>query len=165
MTQDAPDTPPLDTPPIHLLVDADACPVREQCVKVALRHGIKVTFISNSFIRIEDDPLVEREIVPGKFDAADDRIVEHVTARSVVVTADILLAERCLKADAAAVLSPIGKPFTHDSIGMAVATRSIMADLRAGGAQVGGPAAFSRTDRSRFLSALDLALVRLKRHG
>ncbi|PHR24298.1 MAG: hypothetical protein COA37_06050 [Hoeflea sp.] len=154
-----------DTLPIHLLVDADACPVREEAVKVALRHGIKVTFVSNSFFRIESDPLVEREIVPGNFDAADDRIVEHVTSKAVVVTADILLAERCLKAEAAAVMSHTGKPFTHDSIGMAVATRSIMADLRAGGAQMGGPAPFSRQDRSRFLSALDLAIVRLKRHG
>lgn len=154
-----------DTPPIRLLVDADACPVREECVKVALRHGVKVTFVSNSYFRIESDPLVEREIVPGKFDAADDRIVEHVTRRSVVVTADILLAERCLAAGASAVLGPTGKPFTADSIGMAVATRSIMADLRAGGAQMGGPAPFSKADRSRFLSALDLALVRLERHG
>ena len=154
-----------DTPPIRLLVDADACPVREECVKVALRYGVKVTFVSNSFVRIESDPLVEREIVPGNFDAADDRIVEHVTGRSVVVTADILLAERCLKADAAAVMSHTGKLFTHDSIGMAIATRSIMADLRAGGAQVGGPAPFSKPDRSRFLSALDLALGRLKREG
>jgi len=154
-----------DTSAIHLLVDADACPVREEAVKVALRHGIKVTFVSNSFFRIESDPLVEREIVPGNFDAADDRIVEHVTKRAVVVTADILLAERCIKAEAAAVMSHTGKPFTPDSIGMAVATRSIMADLRAGGAQMGGPAPFSRQDRSRFLSALDLAIVRLKRHG
>lgn len=154
-----------DAPPIRLLVDADACPVREECVKVALRHDVRVTFVSNSFFRIEADPLVEREIVPGNFDAADDRIVEYVTRRAVVVTADILLAERCLKAEAAAVMSHTGKPFTHDSIGMAVATRAIMADLRAGGAQVGGQAPFSRADRSRFLSALDLALVRLKRHG
>lgn len=153
-----------DTLPIRLLVDADACPVREECVKVALRHEIKVTFVSNSFFRIEIDPLVEREIVPGNFDAADDRIVEHVTERAVVVTADILLAERCLKAGASAVLGPTGKAFTHDSIGMAVATRAIMSDLRAGGAQVGGPAPFARADRSRFLSALDLAVVRLKRN-
>jgi len=158
-------SPDPDTLPIRLLVDADACPVREECVKVALRYGIKVTFVSNSFVRIEADPLVEREIVPGNFDAADDRIVEHVTPRSVVVTADILLAERCLKANAAAVMSHTGKLFTHDSIGIAVATRSIMADLRAGGAQMGGPAPFSRSDRSRFLSALDLAFVRLKRAG
>lgn len=158
-------SPDADIPPIRLLVDADACPVREECVKVALRYGIRVTFVSNSYFRIEADPLIEREIVPGNFDAADDRIVEHVTPRSVVVTADILLAERCLKADAASVMSHTGKPFTHDSIGMAIATRSIMADLRAGGAQVGGPAPFSRQDRSRFLSALDLAFVRLRQSG
>jgi uncharacterized protein YaiI (UPF0178 family) len=158
--------PEPETSPIRLLVDADACPVREECVKVALRHGIKVTFVSNSYFRIETDPLVEREIVPGNFDAADDRIVEHVTKRAVVVTADILLAERCLKADAAAVMSHTGKPFTHDF------HRHGRGDtIDHGGPQsrrcTGGRARrhFPRQDRSRFLSALDLALVRLKRHG
>ncbi len=148
-----------------ILVDADACPVREECVRVALRHQIPVAFISNSHVRIETDALVSREIVSGSFDAADDRIVERTTLASVVVTADILLAERCLKAGAAAVLSPTGKPFTEGSIGMAVATRAIMSDLRAGGAIVGGPAPFAKADRSRFLQALDLALVRLGRVG
>lgn len=148
---------------MQILVDADACPVREECVRVALRHGVKVTFISNSFMRIEDDPLVAREIVPGNFDAADDRIVELATESTVVVTADILLAERCLKDRRSLVIGPNGKPFTENSIGMAVASRSIMADLRAGGAVTGGPPPFSRADRSRFLSALDLAIVRLKR--
>jgi Uncharacterized protein conserved in bacteria len=148
---------------IHILVDADACPVKEECVRVALRHGVRVTFVSNSFFRIEDDPLVSREIVPGKFDAADDRIVELADAATVAVTADILLAERLIAKGAAAVIGPNGKPFTANSIGMAVATRAIMSDLRAGGAQVGGPPPFSRADRSRFLSELDLAVVRLKR--
>lgn len=147
----------------RLLVDADACPVKEECVRVALRYGVHVTFIANSFIRIENDPLISREIVPGKFDAADDRIVELVDEKAIVVTADILLAERCLAKQAAAVIGPTGKTFTENSIGMAVATRAIMADLRAGGGQVGGPAPFAKADRSRFLSALDLAIVRLKR--
>ena len=157
------DTESASPPPLKILVDADACPVREECVRVALRHQVPITFISNSFVRIEDDPLVGREIVPGNFDAADDRIVELTTMASVIVTADILLAERCINARASAVIGPTGKPFTEASIGMAVATRSIMADLRAGGSVVGGPAPFSRQDRSRFLSALDLALVRHKR--
>ena len=152
-----------DTLPIHLLVDADACPVREEAVKVALRHGIKVTFVSNSFFRIESDPLVEREIVPGNFDAADDRIVEHVTSKAVVVTADILLAERCLKAGAR-VLKHDGRAFDAASIGSAVATRAIMEDLRAGmdGAH-GGPPPFSKADRSNFLQALDRVMVELRR--
>lgn len=150
---------------IHILVDADACPVKEECVRVALRHQVRVTFVSNSFFRIEDDPLVFREIVPGKFDAADDRIVELAHGAAVAVTADILLAERLIKQGAAAVIGPNGKPFTANSIGMAVATRAIMSDLRAGGAQVGGPAPFSKADRSRFLSELDLAVVRLKRQA
>ena len=150
---------------IHILVDADACPVKEECVRVALRHGVRVTFVSNSFFRIEDDPLVFREIVPGKFDAADDRIVELANESAVAITADILLAERLITQGAAAVIGPNGRPFTANSIGMAVATRAIMSDLRAGGAQVGGPAPFSKADRSRFLSELDLAVVRLKRRG
>lgn len=150
---------------IHILVDADACPVKEECVRVALRHQVRVTFVSNSFFRIEDDPLVFREIVPGKFDAADDRIVELADTSAVAVTADILLAERLIKQGAAAVIGPNGRPFTANSIGMAVATRAIMSDLRAGGAQVGGPAPFSKADRSRFLSELDLSVVRLKRRS
>lgn len=96
------------------------------------------------------------------FDAADDWIAEHADAAAVVVTADILLADRCLKTGAS-VIAPNGKPFTSSSIGNAVAVRAIMSDLRAGGAQVGGPPPFSKQDRSRFLSALDTALVRLLR--
>ena len=101
-------------------------------------------------------------MVSGAFDAADDWIAEEAGARDVVVTADILLADRCLKAGAA-VVAPTGKPFTNASIGSAIAVRAIMADLRAGGDAVGGPAPFAKADRSRFLQALDEALARLAR--
>ncbi|RXR29252.1 YaiI/YqxD family protein [Sphingobium fluviale] len=149
---------------MHILVDADACPVKEEIYKVAFRHEVRVTIVSNSPIRIPAHPLIERVVVSDGFDAADDWIAERADARSVCITADILLADRCLKAGAR-VLAPNGKPFTTSSIGGAIATRAIMADLRAGGDIVGGPAPFSKTDRSRFLSALDEALVRLRRIG
>ena len=123
-----------------------------------------MAIVSNSIMRIPVHPLVERVVVSDGFDAADDWIAERADAAAVVVTADILLADRCLKAGAT-VISPTGKPFTTSSIGAAVATRAIMADLRAGGDVIGGPAPFSKTDRSRFLSALDQALVSLKRRG
>lgn len=146
----------------RILVDADACPVKEEVYKVAYRHEVPVTVVSNSFIRLPDHPLIERVVVGSDFDAADDWIAESADPGSVVITADILLADRCIKAGAA-VIAPNGKPFTANSIGAAVATRAIMSDLRAGGDIVGGPPPFSKADRSRFLSALDEALVRLDR--
>jgi uncharacterized protein YaiI (UPF0178 family) len=123
---------------------------------------VPVAIVSNSIMRIPVHPLVERAIVSDAFDAADDWIAERADAAAVVITTDILLADRCLKAGAT-VIAPTGKPFTTSSIGAAIATRAIMADLRAGGDAIGGPAPFSKTDRSRFLSALDQALVSLKR--
>jgi uncharacterized protein YaiI (UPF0178 family) len=143
-------------------VDADACPVKDEVYKVAFRHEVPVAIVSNSIMRIPVHPLIERAIVSDAFDAADDWIAERAGPETVVVTTDILLADRCLKAGAT-VISPTGKPFTTSSIGAAIATRAIMADLRAGGDAIGGPAPFSKTDRSRFLSALDQALVSLKR--
>lgn len=143
-------------------MDADACPVKDEVYKVAFRHEVPVAIVSNSIMRIPVHPLVERVVVSDGFDAADDWIAERADASTVVVTTDILLADRCLKAGAT-VIAPTGKPFTTSSIGAAIATRAIMADLRAGGDAIGGPAPFSRNDRSRFLSALDLALVSLKR--
>ena len=150
------------TDPIHILDDADACPVKDEIYKVAWRHEVKVTLVANAFLRIPDHPLVDRVTVDGGFDAADDWIAERAGPRTIVVTADILLADRCLKAGAI-VVGPNGKPFTTASIGGAIATRAIMADLRAGIGNTGGPPPFSKVDRSRFLSALDEALVRLKR--
>lgn len=143
----------------RILVDADACPVKDEIYKVAYRREVSVTIVSNAHLRVPQHPLIERVVVGDAFDAADDWIAERAGAGAVVVTADILLADRCLKAGAA-VLSPTGKPFTASSIGAAVATRAIMADLRAGGDQIGGPRPFARTDRSRFLQALDEALAR-----
>ncbi len=151
---------------IRILVDADACPVKEEIYKVALRHAVPVTIVSNSPIRIPAHELLDRIVVSDGFDAADDWIAERCAAGVVCITSDILLADRCLKAGALA-LAPNGKPFTTSSIGGAIATRAIMADLRAGavGDPIGGPPPFSKTDRSRFLSALDELLVRLKRAG
>ena len=147
---------------MQVLVDADACPVKEEIYRVALRQAVPVTIVSNAHLRVPQHPLVGRVVVGDAFDAADDWIADHANARAVVVTADILLADRCLKTGAT-VLAPTGRPFTGSSIGAAVATRAIMADLRAGGDQLGGPAPFSKADRSRFLQALDAALVRLRR--
>ena len=147
---------------LRILVDADACPVKDEVYKVAWRHGVPVAVVSNSYLRVPDHPLVERVVVSDKFDAADDWIVEQATAATVVVTGDILLADRCLKAGAS-VIGHNGKPFTGASIGGALATRAIMADLRAGGGVVGGPAPFVKADRSRFLQALDEAIVATER--
>jgi hypothetical protein len=147
----------------RILVDADACPVKEEIYKVAFRREVSVTLVANSFLRVPPHPLVERVTVGAGFDAADDRIAQGAGPDTVVVTADILLADRCLKAGAA-VISPAGKPFTTSSIGAAIATRAIMADLRAGaGDGIGGPAPFRKEDRSRFLQALDEALAKLGR--
>ena len=150
--------------PLQILVDGDACPVKEEVYKVAWRMEIPVILVANSYLRIPDHPLISRVVVGDEMDAADDHIAELAGAQSLVVTADILLAERCIKAGAT-VLSPTGKPFTANSIGAAVATRAIMADLRAGGENVGGAAPFTKADRSRFLSAMDTALVRMRKNG
>lgn len=147
---------------IRILVDADACPVKEEIYKVAFRRQVPVTIVSNSRLRVPDHPLILRMVVSDAFDAADDWIAEACTPASIVITADILLADRCLKAGAS-VLAHNGKPFTLNSIGSAIATRAIMADLRAGGDAIGGPPPFARADRSRFLSELDEVLVRLAR--
>ena len=146
---------------VRILVDADACPVKDEIYRVAERHRVPVSVVSNAPFRVPTGPLVTRVVVSGSFDAADDWIAERADPRSVVITADILLADRCLKAGAT-VLAPTGKPFTRASIGGAVATRAIMADLRAGAdGLMGGPKPFAKADRSRFLQELDAALVRL----
>ncbi len=148
---------------IRILVDADACPVKDEVYKVAWRRGVAVTVVSNSALRVPDHALIERVVVSDKFDAADDWIAETAGAKDVVVTGDILLADSCLKAGAT-VIGHNGKPFTAASIGGALATRAIMADLRVGADGItGGPAPFAKADRSRFLQALDEALVRLGR--
>ena len=149
---------------VRILVDADACPVKDEIYRVAWRTEVHVTIVSNSYLRVPDHPLIDRVVVSDGFDAADDWIAEAASPAAIVVTADILLADRALKAGAT-VIAPNGKPFTPSSIGAAIATRAIMADLRAGGDQLGGAAPFAKTDRSRFLSALDEAIARIKRLG
>ena len=148
---------------LRILVDADACPVKDEVYKVALRHAVSVVVVANMALRVPAHPLIRRMVVSAGFDAADDWIAEQAGATSVVVTGDILLAERCLKTGAT-VIAHTGKPFTLASIGSAIATRALLADLRAGADGItGGPAPFAKADRSRFLSALDEALVRLGR--
>ena len=153
--------------PLRILVDADACPVKDEVYKVAWRLAVPVSVVSNARIRLPDHPLIEGVVVSDAFDAADDWIAERADAHAVVITGDILLADRCLKAGAT-VIAHNGRPFTPASIGSAIATRAIMADLRVGAsgnkdAITGGPAPFAQADRSRFLQALDEALVRLAR--
>lgn len=144
-----------------IYVDADACPVKSEVFRVAERHGVAVYVVSNSFIAVPNDPRIQRVIVGQELDAADDWIAERVHGRHIVVTADVPLAARCVKAGAI-VLGPNGREFTDDSIGMALATRNLMTDLRAAGAMTRGPKPFSAADRSKFLSALHEAVVLLK---
>jgi uncharacterized protein YaiI (UPF0178 family) len=151
-------------PSIEIYVDADACPVKAEVYRVAERHRAKTFVVANSFIQVPRDPLIERVSVGSGFDAADDWIAGRARRGAIVVTADVPLASRCVKAGAD-VISPTGRPFTEASIGMALATRNLMEDLRASGEITGGPKPFSPRDRSAFLSALDLAIVRLKRAG
>jgi len=147
---------------IEIYVDADACPVKAEIYRVAQRYGVKVFVVSNALIAIPNDPLIERAIVSDRFDAADDWIADRVGPMSIVVTADIPLAGRCL-AKGASVIGSTGRPFTRDSIGMALATRELMSNLRAMGEITGGPKPMAGKDKSRFLSALDETIVRLRR--
>jgi len=139
-----------------IYVDADACPVKAETAKVAKRHGLPVTFVANSWMQTPPGPGMRMQVVSGSFDAADDWIAEQVRPHDIVITADIPLASRCLK-QGASVLGPAGKPFTEDNIGNALATRELMADLRAYGVG-GGPPPFDQRDRSRFLQALELTV-------
>ena len=150
------------TPRIRIYVDADACPVKDEVYRVAGRYGLHVTVVSNSFLNLPREPWIERVVVGDKFDAADDWIAERAGPGAIVVTADVPLASRCVKAGAVAI-APNGKAFTQSSVGLALATRNLMQDLREAGAITGGPKPFSPKDRSAFLGALDRAVVRLKR--
>ncbi len=151
-------------PSIVIYVDADACPVKDEVYKVAARHGVKTFVVANAFINVPREPLIERIVVSAGPDVADDWIVERAGTGSIVITTDIPLAARAIK-KGANVIAPTGKAFSESSIGMALATRNLMQDLREQGAVTGGPKAFSSRDRSAFLSALDLAIVRFKRAG
>lgn len=147
---------------LTVFIDADACPVKDEIYRVAARHQVAVVVVSNAPFRVPDSPLIRRVLVSDAFDAADDWIAANAGPRSAVVTGDILLAERCLKAGAR-VIAPTGKLFDAANIGAAIATRAIMADLRAGLDGPGGPPPFTKADRSRFLQALDAELIRLAR--
>ena len=154
---------PTTIPAPTILVDADACPVKEEIYRVAQRHKAHVRVVSNSPFRVPVSERVKRVVVSDGFDAADDWIAEHANTGTVVITADILLAERCINAGAV-VLRHDGKSLDAASIGNAIATRAIMEDLRAGmDGMGGGPPPFSKADRSRFLQALDRVLVRMAR--
>ncbi len=141
----------------EIYVDADACPVKDEVVRVAERHGLTIYLVSDGGIRPHPNPLVRIIIVSGGPDAADNWIADRIQAGDIAITADIPLAARCLEQQALAI-RPDGKPFTEDSIGMALATRDLLAGLRETGTVTGGPPPFSKQDRSRFLQALETAV-------
>lgn len=147
---------------MRIYIDADACPVKDETYKVAARYGLTTVVVCNSFIQIPAWPRIERMIVDAGPDVADDWIAERVEPGDIVVTNDIPLADRVLKAGGAAI-APNGRPFTADSIGQALAQRSIMEHIRSTGEITGGPRPFAGADRSRFLQALDEAVNRERR--
>jgi len=154
---------------ITLFIDADACPVKQEIYRVAERHllkgtAIKVFVVSNSPIAVPRDEMIERVVVGSGMDEADNWIAERAHRGDIVITADVPLASRCVKAGAA-VLAPNGKPFTEETIGLTLATRNLMDSLRSAGEITSGPKPFAARDRSAFLSALDQAIVRLTREG
>lgn len=150
--------------PILIYIDADACPVKNEAYRVAERHRLKVFLVSNSYMTVPHGVDVERVVVPAGPDVADDWIAERAEEGDIVITADVPLAARAV-AKGAEVLAPNGKPFTPSSIGMQLATRNLMADLREVGEITGGPRPFGPRDRSEFLQAMDRAVMRLKRKG
>jgi uncharacterized protein len=150
--------------PIQIYIDADACPVKDEVYRVAGRYGLKVFVVANAFINVPRGPLIERVIVPEGINVADDWIAERAAPGSIVITNDIPLADRAVKAGAE-VLGANGRAFTAASIGMALATRNLMDDLRSAGQTTRGPKPFSPRDRSEFLQALDRTVNALKRKG
>ena len=147
---------------LHIIVDADACPVKKEIYRVADRYQLNVTLVANAWMRVPNERWITLEVVGDRFDAADDWIAENVQAHDIVVTADIPLASRCLE-KGARVLGPTGKPFTEDNIGSAVATRELLAGLRAAGEITGGPPPMQKNDRSRFLQQLDNVIQSIRR--
>ncbi len=139
---------------LHIFVDADACPVKQEVYRVAKRYDLNVTLVTNSWMRVPNEPWLALEIVGDGLDAADDWIAENVKSDDIVVTADIPLASRCLK-QGARVIGSTGKPFTDSNIGEAVATRNLLSELRGAGEITGGPPPLQKRDRSRFLQQLD----------
>lgn len=151
---------------MSIYLDADACPVKEEVYRVARRYSIMVYVVANSPLRVPPEDLVELVVVKGGFDSADDWIADRIGPGDIAITADIPLADRCLRRRAR-VLSPTGREFTDDAIGNALATRALSEMLRQSGAVAGGPARFTRSDRSRFLAKLDETIhaVRRDRRG
>jgi uncharacterized protein len=147
---------------LHIFVDADACPVKQEVYRVASRYRLDVTLVANSWMRAPNERWLALQVVEGGFDAADDWIVEHVQPHDIVVTSDIPLASRCLK-EGAHVMGPTGKPFTEDNIGQAVATRDLLSELRGAGEITGGPPSLKKSDRSRFLQQLDEMIQSIRR--
>lgn len=152
------------TKSIIIYIDADACPVKAEVYRVAERYALKVYVVSNSYMAVPREPFIEQIVVSSGLNVADDWIAERVTRGSIVITSDVPLAHRSIKAGAD-VIAPGGRVFTEASIGEALATRNLMEDLRSVGQITGGPKPFQPRDRSRFLSALDLVVARLKRDG
>jgi uncharacterized protein YaiI (UPF0178 family) len=152
---------PRHSAAIRIFIDADACPVKAETYRVAERYGLHVYVVANAFMAVPRCDWIERVIVPEGPDVADDWIAERAGPNDIVITADVPLAARCVR-EGASVIAPNGKAFTEDSIGMTLATRNLMTDLRSAGAVTRGPPPFSRQDISRFVSALDLAVVRLR---
>jgi uncharacterized protein YaiI (UPF0178 family) len=149
---------------LHIYIDADACPVKQEVYRVAGRHGLGVTLVAASWMRVPEGESLALELVGDGMDAADDWIVEHVDADDIVITADIRLAARCLE-KAAYAIGPTGRPFTEDNIGSALATRDLLSALRDLGEVKGGPPPFHKQDRSRFLHQLDEAINAIRRKG
>ena len=147
---------------LHIFVDADACPVKHEVYRVASRYRLDVTLVTNSWMRVPKERWIVLEVVEDGFDAADDWIVEHVQPCDIVVTADIPLANRCLK-EGAFVIGPTGKLFTEHNIGEAVATRDLLSELRGAGAITAGPPPLQKRDRSRFLQQLDVVVQSISR--
>lgn len=147
---------------IEIYVDADACPVKDEVYRVADRHNLKVYIVSNAFMRLPRSPLIERVLVDEGPDVADDWIAEHATETDIAITADIPLAARCVK-KGVTTISPVGKPFTEENIGMTLATRNLMTDLRETSNTQTYNAAFSPKDRSNFLQAMENAVQAIKR--
>jgi len=147
---------------LHIYVDADACPVKQEVYRVAKRYRLDVTLVTNSWMRVSEERWLRLVVVGEGFDAADDWIVEHVEADDIVVTADIPLASRCIK-EGASVIGTTGKPFTENNIGSALATRDLLSELRGAGEITGGPPPLQKRDRSRFLQVLDEVIQSIRR--